>query len=593
MSRRVNRVAALLIGVAVVAAGNLVVAAAPASAGQVGATVSIRGSGLVQVVEGTLDGGSVTCDRRSNLDDRVVNTCPRMQNNETFEAWIWLRALPNTFPAGHWNFVGWQGCDTTRSQGGFLECGVHSGPFDAVERPVLAQFDDSRAPAITSLTEVGSTTVERTFFYSFSADEQATFQCRFDSGPFLGCQSGVVRTFETEGPHTFDVRAFDGSGNLGVTSSRTVTVVDTAVTGGPVGLVNRRQATFAFASAAGTTFKCALDSLSFQPCGPGTAAYDGLADGQHTFRVYAETGGYRDSIPAVRTWTIDATPPETMLTGADVSGTSAAFRFSADAEAFECRVSMNGADAAWQACLAPAELVDLADGAYHFEVRAVDAAGNVDANPAEHRWTVDRTAPETALSSGPKQGSFVVSRSASFALSSTEPGSTFSCSLDGVVKSCSEGSVRFDDLARRTHVFTGVAADAAGNVDFTAVQRTWTVPLNNTDLRHGRGWSKRSSAKAYLGTYSLASRESATLTKRVSGARKLVLVATKAPGAGKVRISAGAKVLGTISLASRKARMRQLIPIATLRKPFNGTLKIKVITSGKPVRIEGLGVATR
>ena len=226
-------------------------------------------------------------------------------------------------------------------------------------------------------------------------------------------------------------------------------------------------------------------------------------------------------------------------------------------------------------------------------MRAVDAAGNVDPSPAQHRWAVDRTAPQTALSSGPKEGSFVLSSTASFAVNSTEQGSSFSCSLDGVDTSCPGGLVRFEGLARRTHVFTGVATDAAGNADPTAVQRTWTVPLNNTDLGHGRGWSKRSAKAAYLGTYSLASRTGATLTERISGARKLALVATTLRGAGKVRISAGAKVLDTVSLASRKTKTRQLVPIVTFRKPFTGTLKITVVTSGKPVRIEGLGVATR
>ena len=43
----------------------------------------------------------------------------------------------------------------------------------------------------------------------------------------------------------------------------------------------------------------------------------------------------------------------------------------------------------------------LADGSHTFEVRATDAAGNIDATPASRSFTVDTAAPQTTIDSGP------------------------------------------------------------------------------------------------------------------------------------------------------------------------------------------------
>jgi hypothetical protein len=84
----------------------------------------------------------------------------------------------------------------------------------------------------------------------------------------------------------------------------------------------------------------------------------------------------------------DTTPPETtIVSGPDgpVISTSATFEFSSseDGSNFEC--SLDGAPFA--PCGSPASYTALAAGGHHFEVRAIDPAGNVDPTPAARDWT--------------------------------------------------------------------------------------------------------------------------------------------------------------------------------------------------------------
>ncbi|MDQ3484185.1 MAG: hypothetical protein M3445_02030, partial [Actinomycetota bacterium] len=372
--------------------------------------------------------------------------------------------------------------------------------------------------------------------------------------------------------------------------------VDTAITGGPTGLVNSRTATLDYTTTAGNSFECSLDFGAWAACGTGsagTSTYSGLADGTHQFRVRAKVGWWVDQIPATRTWTIDATPPATSLEAPSVSGRDASFTFSAvEANGFQCQLSGPSSAHGWQPCSAPRSYAALSDGDYTFEVRATDAAGNVDPSPASYSWTIDLTAPETTIGSGPADGSWVLSRSATLALASSESASTFACTLDGAGRTCGPTSLQLANLASGTHVATAVATDAAGNTDATPSNRTWTVPFDDTQLARSKGWTKKTAGAAYLGTYSLSTLKGASLTKKATSATKVALVATKAPGHGTVKVFLGSTLLKQVSLASSTVKNKQVIPVATFAAARTGTIKVVVATAGKQVRIDGLGLAT-
>jgi hypothetical protein len=142
-------------------------------------------------------------------------------------------------------------------------------------------------------------------------------------------------------------------------------------------------------------------------------------------------------------------------------------------------------------------------------------------------------------------------------------------------------------------VVTAWATDAAGNTDATPATHTWTVPLVAGDLRRGSGWTTRRSSAAYGGGYLQATRKGATLTRSVQGVRTVALVAGKGRNHGAVHVYAGTRRLTTVRLSASGTRSRQLLPVATFTKPYTGSLRIVVASSGRTVRVEGLGVATR
>jgi PKD repeat protein len=177
----------------------------------------------------------------------------------------------------------------------------------------------------------------------------------------------------------------------------------------------------------------------------------------------------------------DTTPPETTIDSGPsgtVTDSSVSFAFSSSeaGSTFEC--SLDGA--AYSACTSPKGYTNLSNGSHTFEVRATDAAGNVDATPASRTFSVDvpappqdTTPPETTIDSGPS--GTVKPKDATFMFHSSEAGSTFECKLDSGPYSACSSPKRYTGLANGSHTFLVRATDAAGNTDATPASRTWTV----------------------------------------------------------------------------------------------------------------------
>jgi hypothetical protein len=141
---------------------------------------------------------------------------------------------------------------------------------------------------------------------------------------------------------------------------------------------------------------------------------------------------------------------------------------------FECRVD----DGAVEPCTSPYTMARLDDGSHSFEVRAVDGGGNVDPTPAERAFTVDTTAPDTIITSGPS--GTIHQRTPTFNLESTDPQATLECRIDdGTFAPCASPHTTAP-LDEGAHTFEVRATDAAGNADPTPAARTFTVTIDAT-----------------------------------------------------------------------------------------------------------------
>lgn len=145
----------------------------------------------------------------------------------------------------------------------------------------------------------------------------------------------------------------------------------------------------------------------------------------------------------------------------------------------------------------------------------------------------------------------------------------------------------------RTYCFGARARDKALNAAAWSSYRCTAIPVNNSSLSHSDGWRKKTGASGYyLNSYSLTKERGAKLKVRDVRFTKLALVATRCDGCGTVKVYRGSTLLKTVSLDSSRYRKRQVIPIkyySSLAR--ESTITIKVVSSGKPVRIEGLALS--
>lgn len=245
------------------------------------------------------------------------------------------------------------------------------------------------------------------------------------------------------------------------------------ITSMPVGNYSSAAGTISFtANESGCTFECKIDGGNFLPCSS-PFSFQGLADGSHGFAVRAtNAAGILQVTPSSYTWSIDTVAPETIISSGPASGSYAApstFTFASPEAGLTFQCSMDGG--AYAPCASPYTTTGLPVGYHIFRVRAIDAAGNADATPAEHQWSI--VPPTTTLTSKPANPAMTTS--ATFEFTSPVPGAVYECSLDlGIYAACTSPAT-FTDLGIGSHTFTVRAKDAAGTVDPNPPRYTWTV----------------------------------------------------------------------------------------------------------------------
>jgi hypothetical protein len=161
------------------------------------------------------------------------------------------------------------------------------------------------------------------------------------------------------------------------------------------------------------TLGAVLATLPGYPTGSGSVEFtlpvSSVAVGQRCFAITKPSSSgvliTADDVNAanpsrlVITTAADTTPPETTLDPGGPNGsttaTSASFVFtsSENGSTFQCSLD----SAPFQTCTSPASYQNLAVADHRFAVRAVDAAGNIDATPAVRTWTITAPPPPTGF----------------------------------------------------------------------------------------------------------------------------------------------------------------------------------------------------
>ncbi len=243
--------------------------------------------------------------------------------------------------------------------------------------------------------------------FLFSSNEPgSSFECALDAGGFAACLSPRTYTGLSDGDHLFQVRAVDAAGNADPSPAAFNWTLDATPPDAPVIVTPASGASISTAAVAivgsaeaastvevfvdtvrvGTTSADAFGGWRFTPSST-------LSEGAHTVSARAiDSLANSGARGAEQSFTVDLTAPETSITsapGAISNSATATFVYASNESGatFECELD----DGAFVACLTT--FSGLREGAHRLRVRAKDAAGNVDASPAQHAWTVDTLAP--------------------------------------------------------------------------------------------------------------------------------------------------------------------------------------------------------
>ncbi|MGH2976033.1 MAG: DUF4082 domain-containing protein, partial [Solirubrobacterales bacterium] len=389
--------------------------------------------------------------------------------------------------------------------------GIEYAFFEAASGNYTATYRDEAAPVISDVQTAAGNDGAATIAWKTNEPADSRVDYGTDPGALTSSASDAALVtshslhltgLEPGTTYSFRVRSADGDSNattepdllLTPQSFSTPPVAPLLSGTVPPSPANQNAPLVVGSATAGTTVRLyAGGDCSGSPLITATAAEleAGIAvsvtdNSTTSIRATAATSGSGASTcSAPVVYVEDSGAPDTEITAKPaslVNVATASFSFTGDdgsgsgIEGFECRID----SAAWTDCPSPQEYGSLAEGSHEFEVRAVDAAGNVDTSPASAAWTVDTTAPDTTITAKP--ASLVNVATASFSFTGDDGSGSgiegFECRIDstdpGDWSSCATGK-EYTGLSEGSHTFEVRALDKAANADASPATYAWTV----------------------------------------------------------------------------------------------------------------------
>lgn len=298
----------------------------------------------------------------------------------------------------------------------------------------------------------------------------------------------------------------------------------------------------------------------------------------------------------------DTTAPVVTITPVGTLSTDASFTLSANEAdvTYQVRLVKDDVPGAWEPLTGAAKsYTDLTPGTYSFQVKGTDAAGNVSGMYSK-TWVVapEPAAPEapgTRFTGGPAAKSWVLSNRARFEVASNDPAASFIVTVNGrYIGTSTSRSILVTGLRSGTNRIA-VRAIANGLADQTASVRRVFVPRGVVGMDHTRAWSIRAGQAHLFRRYAQTARYGEVFRMRSGNIKRVALVVTTSAQSGRVRVFLNGRPLttGATSLRSATSKGKVLIPIRTFAHARQGVITVKVVSRGKVVRLEGIGVASR
>lgn len=245
-------------------------------------------------------------------------------------------------------------------------------------------------------------------------------------------------------------------------------------------------------------------------------------------------------------------------------------------------------------------LSGIGDGSHVLHVTATDNSGN--AASYQIAFRVDTTAP-TVTQTGPTarftlgttvtvtwSGHDAVSGIAGYGVQSERANYNAGFGPWSATVAAGTSPRSFSSLRRGyTYCFHVRATDKVGNVSHWTTARCTAIPLDDRDLARSSGWTAVSPAGYFQHTASVSTKLGATLSVTGAQLRRVAVAATVCPTCGVVGVYLGNTRIATIDLhATSGGRKLFTLPAFSLR---TATVTLRVLSTGKPVQIDALGLS--
>ncbi|MEX0832961.1 MAG: hypothetical protein WD276_03670 [Actinomycetota bacterium] len=141
-----------------------------------------------------------------------------------------------------------------------------------------------------------------------------------------------------------------------------------------------------------------------------------------------------------------------------------------------------------------------------------------------------------------------------------------------------------------TYCFEVSATDNSLNTSGFSADTCTSIPLDDRALVSSGAWSRFNGSGHYLGTFSQSRSKGSVLSLADVHAKELAIVVARCPSCGKIKVFWRGMLLKRINLYSPVVRKNLTVGLGVFAGMQIGKIRVRNITGGKPVRIDGLGV---